>query len=256
MDDGQVSPKGNQSRLSTHCFSYKEHEIMRDYFLEVWGITARIGKNKQIEFNKENTLKLVSLIRQHIPPNMRYKIQPAVGFSMYLSGGMEFKKSLGGPWREWITEKLKEQNIATLDPVKLEPEQDAPIPVQTRLSILKETKAPNYLNEIRDTVRSCFFRKDMYAIQLADAIIVLYDKAAQLGAGTLSEAWEAFREGRPVYLVTEFPIEQVPTWLVGETTEIFRSFEELLDYTKDHSNLIRDIKNSESTRDLILGDIY
>jgi hypothetical protein len=96
----------------------------------------------------------------------------------------------------------------------------------------------------------------MWAIQLADAIVVLYDESAQKGAGTLSEAWEAFREGVPVYLVTEFPMEEVPTWLIGETTAIFGDFEGLLDYIKDHSNVIRDQMNAKRVAAECLDNIY
>lgn len=177
-------------------------------------------------------------------------------FAVYLSGGMEFKKNLGSKWREWITERLAEQDIFALDPVKLEATGVFGAPTQQRLSELKETPSKENMEIIRNIARDQFFRKDIHAIQLADAIIVLYDKSAQLGAGTLSEAWEAFREGRPVYLMSDFPIEEIPVWLIGETTEIFYNFEDLLEYTKDHSNILRDIKNARAIRESVLGDLY
>ncbi|KKN64857.1 hypothetical protein LCGC14_0487770 [marine sediment metagenome] len=259
MDDGQVFPSGKQARLSTHCFSEEEHEIMVKYFSERWGLDAKIGKAgeyKQLLFNKENMNKLVGLIRPHVPVAMRYKIRPATGFSMYLSGGMEFKKKLGSGWRDWITKRLAEQNISCLDPVKLEPEAPGNVPLQTLLSDLKKTPTEGNMKIIRDTARNSFFRKDVHAIQLSDAIIVLYDRSAQLGAGTLSEAWEAFREGRPVYLMSDFPLESIPVWLVGETSEIFYSFEDLLEYTKDPNNILRDIKEAQKVRDTVIGDLY
>ncbi len=172
----------------------------------------------------------------------------------YLSGGMEYKKNLGKEWREWLTEKLEEQRHDAINPVRLEfldDEDDDPIQIR-----LTKMKVENDLKGVRKNVREFLFRKDMFAIQLSDAVLVLYDEAAQRGAGTLSEAWEAFREGRPVYLVTDFPIERIPTWLIGETTAIFKDFEEFLDYVKDHSAVIRDIMKAQKVRDEVLGGIY
>lgn len=176
----------------------------------------------------------------------------------YLSGGMEYKKMLGAQWRDWLTEKLEAMRHDAINPVKLENAEDSEdrengFPLQTKLTILK---SEGKLNEVRKIVRDSLFRKDMWAIQLADAIIVLYDEAAQKGAGTLSEAWEAFREGVPVYLVTDFPIEDVPTWLIGETTQVFADFDELLEYVKDHSFIIRDQMNAKQVASECLGNIY
>jgi hypothetical protein len=96
----------------------------------------------------------------------------------------------------------------------------------------------------------------MFAIQLADATVVYYDESVQRGAGTLSEAWEAFREGIPVYLVTKFPMKDIPTWLIGETTRIFEDFDSLLEYISEHSHVIRDQMRAQRVRDEILGGIY
>jgi len=173
----------------------------------------------------------------------------------YLSGGMEYKKKLGMGWRDWITQELEKRHHDAINPVKLEicEEETGGIPIQTRLT---ELKLEGKLDEVRRLVRKVLFRKDMFAIQLTDALIVYYDESVQKGAGTLSEAWEAFREGVPVYLVTEFPTEKIPTWLIGETTRIFSDFEELLEYVSEHSHVIRDQMYAESMRDEILGGIY
>lgn len=176
----------------------------------------------------------------------------------YLSGGMEYKKNLGKAWRDWLTEQLEEHRHDAINPVKLENVEDSEardegFPLQTKLTMLKNE---GKLSEVRKIVRDSLFRKDMFAIQLADAIVVLYDESAQKGAGTLSEAWEAFREGVPVYLVTDFPMEDVPTWLIGETTQIFADFEELLEYVKDHSFVIRDQMHARQVAADCLGSIY
>jgi hypothetical protein len=174
----------------------------------------------------------------------------------YLSGGMEYKKNLGTGWRDWLTLELEKRRHDAINPVKLEvtpEEMDCEIPIQTRLT---ELKIDGKIDEVRKLVRKILFRKDMFGIQLSDAIIVYYDESVQKGAGTLSESWESFREGRPVYLVTDFAYKDIPTWLIGETTQIFSDFEELLVYVEDHSYVIRDQMYAQKVAEEVLGGIY
>jgi hypothetical protein len=171
----------------------------------------------------------------------------------YLSGGMEYKRNLGKRWREWLTEKLQELNHDAVDPVKLESPDENGDPIQDKLTQLK---LQGKLDEVRKIVRRSLFPKDMRGIQLSDAIVVLYDVSAQHGAGTISEGWESFREGRPIYIVTDFPLEKIPTWLIGESTAIFEDFDQLLDYVADHSRVVNDVIDARRIRDEVLGGIY
>ena len=172
---------------------------------------------------------------------------------IYLSGGIEYKRNLGTKWRVWLTERLEEMGHGAIDPIKIEAPDNNGVPVQTRLT---ELKLQGELQEVRKLVRRLLFRKDMFAIQLSDAIVVYYDESVQRGAGTLSEAWEAFREGRPVYLVTDFPMEKIPTWLIGETTAIFPDFDAFLEYLKDENKILSDVIEARKTRDEVLSGVY
>jgi nucleoside 2-deoxyribosyltransferase len=171
----------------------------------------------------------------------------------YLSGGMEYKKNLGMAWREWLTGELEKLKHDGVDPVKLESPDENGDPIQDRLT---ELKLAGEFDEVRRLARRFLFRKDMYGIQLSDALVVLYDKSVQRGAGTISEAWEAFREGKPVYLVTDFPTKSIPTWLIAETTSVFHDFEELLGYVSDHSRVVEDSVKARKARDEVLAGIY
>jgi hypothetical protein len=171
----------------------------------------------------------------------------------YLSGGMEYKKNFGMVWREWLTIELEKHNHTPVDPVKLESPDVNGNPIQKNLT---KFKLEGNLAEVRKIVRENLFPKDMYGIQLADAMVVFYDTSVQHGAGTLAEAWECFREGKPLYLVTEFPLEKVPTWLIGESTQLFFSFEDFLAYVSDENNLIMDKLNAKKAASTALGDIY
>jgi len=171
----------------------------------------------------------------------------------YLSGGMEYKKNLGMAWRVWLTAELEKLKHDGIDPVKLEAPSTNGKPIQDTLT---ELKLAGRFDEVRKVVREALIRKDMYGIQLSDALVVLYDDSVRRGAGTISEAWEAFREGKPVYLVTDFPVRSIPTWLIGETTQIFYDFEELLEYVSDHSRVVEDSVKARKARDEVLAGIY
>lgn len=171
----------------------------------------------------------------------------------YLSGGMEYKKNFGMVWREWLTVELEKHGHTPVDPVKLEAPDPDGQPIQKQLT---EMKLAGDLDGVRRIVRNNLFPKDMYGIQLADAMVVFYDVSVQHGAGTLAEAWECFREGKPLYIVTEFPLEKVPTWLIGESVQLFFSFEDFLEYVSDENNLIMDKLSARKAASEVLGDIY
>lgn len=174
-----------------------------------------------------------------------------MSFKFYLSGGMEFKKGLGKGWRENITEKLQEMGHSVFDPV-VEELGDT----EAREFGWKEQKLAPDLTIYRDMVRRKMFRKDIRGIQLSHAAILLYDESVQRGAGSLAEAWEVFREGRPLYIITQFKREDVPGWLIGESTAIFRSPQELIDYLNTSGRIQQDIKEAKKIRDYYLGEIY
>ena len=130
----------------------------------------------------------------------------------YLSGGMEYQAGLGKGWRDEITVRLEEIGHSALDPVKEELGDTEAAAFDWPMQKLKDD-----LDEYRHMVRLKMFRKDMLAIQKSDALILLYDESVRRGAGTLAEAWEAFREGKPTYVVTPFERKEVPGWLIGES---------------------------------------
>ena len=60
-----------------------------------------------------------------------------------------------------------------------------------------------------------------------DYVIAYWDEPAVQGGESSALLTAAHRKGIPVYFVTEIPIEQIGGWVVGCTTKIFSSFEEL-----------------------------
>jgi len=169
----------------------------------------------------------------------------------YLSGGMEYKDGLGRGWREQITEELEALGHSTLDPVKAEDNDEE----AASYDWVREKLRP-VLENYRHMVRLKMFRKDIRDIQKADAIILLYDESVRRGAGTLAEAWEAFREGKPLYVVSSYERKDTPGWLIGESTELFEHLDEVVEYVKDHERVRIDKKLAEFYRDEYLKEIY
>ena len=82
MDDGCLSIfKGNRyGKLSTECFNYEEHILLKKYFKVKWDIDVSIklekGKYYFLRFNVTELKKLISVIYKYVCeiPSMIYKI--------------------------------------------------------------------------------------------------------------------------------------------------------------------------------------
>jgi hypothetical protein len=60
-----------------------------------------------------------------------------------------------------------------------------------------------------------------------DIVICYWDESAMRGAGTKGEVTIAKHFGKPVYMVTRMPLDEIPGWVLACTTRVFPSFEEL-----------------------------
>lgn len=80
MDDGTTGVNNrNYPQLFVNSCSYslKDNQLIKDYFLERWGIETRVHSPKypRIYFNKPNAKKLIEIIEPHIVPSMKYKLR-------------------------------------------------------------------------------------------------------------------------------------------------------------------------------------
>lgn len=143
---------------------------------------------------------------------------------VYLSGGMEYAKGEGADWRKelhrWIDKHLghsvfnpneESKNFLT----KHFPNGD--------FRKLKSSDTQNFIRLVRRIV-------DLDSGEIAhksDYVICYWDRSAQRGAGTKGELTIAKFFGKPVYMVTKMKHQDIPGWILGCTTKIFRSFSEL-----------------------------
>jgi hypothetical protein len=145
----------------------------------------------------------------------------------YLSGGMEYAAGEGAHWRremqEWLTHSLGHSSFnpnveSDLFFSKHHPGID--------FRHLKEQNIHEYQTIARKLVEI-----DCAEIaERSDYIVCYWDEGAAKGAGTKGELTMAKFFGKPVYLVTSFPLFDIPGWVLGCTTQIFSDFGALKEF--------------------------
>jgi hypothetical protein len=142
----------------------------------------------------------------------------------YLSGGMEFAKGEGIDWRmemdAWIRKHLHHtvynpnlESSALLS--RLLPDGN--------FRDLKQQDIERYVSIVREFVDS----DSREIAERTDYVVCNWDESAQRGAGTKGEVTMARFTQKPVYMVTTMKLTEVPGWVLGCTTKVFQSFDEL-----------------------------
>ena len=140
----------------------------------------------------------------------------------YLAGAVEHAADHGCAWRAEISLFLRALGHESFDPVS---EELACLTDEERRSF-RGWKATD-LNRYRRALQKIITHDLDVVEHRCDAVIALWDLAAQRGAGTQAEVSLAFRAGKPVLLVTATPLREVSGWILGCASEVFESFEEL-----------------------------
>ncbi len=145
----------------------------------------------------------------------------------YLSGGMEFAKGEGADWRyemeDWIRKNLKH---SIFNPNR-----------ESEKFLLKKFPSGNFrklkyenVKRYTEVVRDLIDLDSREIAHRSDYIVCYWDESAQKGAGTKGEITIARFLEKPVYLVTQMKPEDIPGWVLGCTTRIFGSFDELKEF--------------------------
>lgn len=137
---------------------------------------------------------------------------------------MEFAKGEGADWRrvmeEWVHRNL---GHSAYNPNKESDEFLAKKLPSGRFRDLKEENIEKYTELVRDLIDG-----DCHEIaERSDYVICNWDESAQRGAGTKGELTMARWVGKPVYMVTQMRLQDIPGWVLGCATRTFRSFEDL-----------------------------
>ena len=141
----------------------------------------------------------------------------------YLSGPIENAENDGVDWRNMMTEWLSSNlNHRVFDPV-----------TETK-SIIDEISMEDFrLLKTKDLSKyKKIFRKiikiDLEAVvNEADYLIVKWDESVFKGGGTHGEITMAYWLNKPVYLVNSLPMNDVSSWVLSCSDEVFDSFDSL-----------------------------
>ncbi len=148
----------------------------------------------------------------------------------YLSGGMEYARNEGIDWRtmmeEWIVQEL---GHSVFNPNS---ESERYLKKKSPNANLRKMKFSN-VDRYQSIVRGIVKLDSEEIAQRSDYVICYWDRSAQRGAGTKGELTIARFFDRPVYMVTRIRTSNIPGWILGCTSKIFRSFGELKSYLKE-----------------------
>jgi hypothetical protein len=149
---------------------------------------------------------------------------------VYLSGGMEYAADEGRSWREEMEAWLRKEFMAEV----FNPNHESDRFLQmhypdAHFRAWKHTRPERFREMVTRIVElDCREIADR-----SDVVICLWDASAAQGAGTKGELTMASYFRKPVYLVTRIPFAEIPGWVIGCTTQIFSSFEELKEFLKN-----------------------
>ncbi|MBS4028974.1 MAG: hypothetical protein KGZ58_10085 [Ignavibacteriales bacterium] len=144
--------------------------------------------------------------------------------NVYLSGGMEYANNDGGDWREELQTFLeKELHHEVFNPTQKSRELFATKYKNVDFRKLKFENIERYTEIVCELVEI----DSEEIVKRSDYVICYWDESAAKGAGTKGELTLAKYFGKPVYLVTEFPLQDIPGWVLGCCTKIFRSWGEV-----------------------------
>ncbi len=140
----------------------------------------------------------------------------------YLSGAIEYAPDHGRPWRAALMPFLKSLGHDFYDPAHDE-KKNLTDEERANFRAWKTADLPRF----QQTIRKIIAWDLEWVSERSDCVICFWDEHAGKGAGTQGELTLAHHLGIPVYLVAGMPIERISGWILGCSTEIFLSFEEL-----------------------------
>lgn len=145
----------------------------------------------------------------------------------YLSGSIEYSPDHGKAWRAELTPFLHSLGHTVYDPAQDE-KKNLSDGEYDSFRAWKHSDLPRFQKVIRKIIAY-----DLDWIEhRSDYVIAYWDHYATRGAGTQAELSLAHRFGKPVYLVAGMPLGEVSGWILGCSSEVFTSFDDLRHHLK------------------------
>src|SRR5574341_609026 len=73
------------------------------------------------------------------------------------------------------------------------------------------------------------YKDNLSLIQESNAVVVPIDLKTRV-AGTAIELWEAYTQRKPIYIISQDPLSELNSWMLGMATEVFESEDALVEY--------------------------
>jgi hypothetical protein len=145
---------------------------------------------------------------------------------VYLAGAIENAPNYGKEWRENISHFLiNELHHEVFNPCHEENHVLTPYEFRN----FRKWKTTD-LKRFRPVVHKIIHKDLSTIIEHVNYIICYWDNFVEKGGGTQGELTVAFINKIPVYMVSNKPIEQISSWIIGCTNEIFFEFESLKEF--------------------------
>jgi hypothetical protein len=163
----------------------------------------------------------------------------------YLAGSIEFSDDGGREWRQRLRAFLqKDLGHDIYDPA----EDETKNLTENEVANFRQWKSTNF-ERYRTVVRK-IINYDLDIIETrTDYVICYWEAHSGRGGGTPAELTTAYRNGIPVFLVTEVPLVNVSGWVLSCADQVFTSFEGLKKFLAiGSSRALKTKKRSQSTR--------
>jgi len=155
---------------------------------------------------------------------------------VYLAGAIEAAPDDGTIWRNELTEFLKSELDWDVFNPSLHEQDFLTVEEKSNFRQWKSTDTQRF----RPVIEKIIDRDLDQLLNNCDAIICLWDEHVIQGGGTHGELTLAYEHKLPVYMVLGMPLENISSWIIGCTTEIFKNFDDLQQYllvNKDNNNV-------------------
>ena len=153
----------------------------------------------------------------------------AVPRRVYLSGGMEYAANEGRDWRELMQRFFEDElGWAVFNPNR---ESERFFQKNWPGMDFRAVKVQD-IERYREIVSRLVDIDSHEIAERTDIVVCYWDEGAAKGAGTKGEVTMARFFGKPVYMVTSIPAQEIPGWVLGCTTRRFATFSELTEFLR------------------------
>lgn len=145
--------------------------------------------------------------------------------TLYLSGGMQFSPDLGAGWRQQVSAQLLSMGYEPLDITAID------VAYTARNNPVYMKYDEDHFLQYKSNIRRQFIYTDIRLIRdNSDAVLAYYDESFRRGAGSFAECQLAYDLEKPLFIVSTFPVDEIPGWLKALSTRYFLSFDQFFEY--------------------------